>query len=129
MIYIVRNADSSIKTYSAQDDDVLQNGETRDTFAGSLADFAARFVLSADQERVLADDTDQAVVTVESNMPLTSLDVTVNGTPVTVNLTNGIGQLPPITAGVAGEIVIQPADRTQFAAAGTGTLLIIAEEV
>jgi len=129
MMYIIRNADNTIKTFSTKADDVLANGETRETLQTAMSDYAARFQLSVDKSTIQADDSDQAIVTLQSNTGLNSIDVDVNGVVETVALTNGEGTLPAITAAVAGTILIMPADLTEYPAAGGGSVTIIAEEV
>jgi len=129
MLYIIRNANNTIKTFSTKADDVLANGETRETLETTMSNYADRFQLSVDKSTIQADDADQAIVTLQSNTGLSSIDVDVNGVVETVTLTNGEGTLPAITAAVAGTITITPADLTEYPAAGGGSLTIIAEEV
>jgi len=129
MIYIIRNTDNTIKTFSNNLDYVLMDGETRETLETTMSNYADRFQLSVNKSTIQADDADQAIVTLQSNTGLSSIDVDVNGVVETVTLTNGEGTLPAITAAVAGTITITPADLTEYPAAGGGSLTIIAEEV
>ena len=95
----------------------------------AMGEYAGRLILSANKSTILADDTDEVIVTVQTSTAASSIDVDVNGVPVTVTITGGSGELPPITADTPGEIVIKPADETAYSAAGQGGLVIIAEDV
>lgn len=128
MIYIIRNADQTIKTYSEKEDDSLVGGESRETYAGSMAEYAARFTLSASKNTIAADGNDESIVTVTTNTGASSIDVSVNGVSVAVPIGGGVGTLPPISAEIAGFILIQPADKTLYCAAGLGSILIEAKE-
>lgn len=127
MIYIIRNADGSIKTYAERGDDFIpQPGETMDLSPLSFAEYANRFVLSAqgfagDLVRVRVGDP-QVKILVSCPAQLT-VDLSINGTTETVQLTQGIGEIDLSTA-VPGLYVIQPADLKTYPAAGTGMLYV-----
>lgn len=128
MVYVIRKANGTIKSYSEKDDDVLLNGETREMFDGLMADYAGRFRLLTNKTSIIANGVDQAIVTITTNTAAQSIEVLINDFSATVPITDGQGNLPPITAETGGVIIIEPADQTRYCAAGNGRLVIEAME-
>jgi hypothetical protein len=127
MTFIIRNSDGTIKTYASRGDDfILQPGETMDLSPLSMVEYAARFTLSAagfagDLIHVHVADP-QVKILVSCPAQLT-VDLDINGTIETLQLTNGEAEIILSTA-VPGVYIIQPADRRTYAAAGQGTLTL-----
>lgn len=107
---------------------IPSEGQTQHIIEMSFADYAKRFVLTANKTTIQADGLDAAVVTVYSNTQAETIGVLVNDLPLDISLEDGVGVLPAITAEVGGEIVIKSADETRYSAAGEGTLVIITTE-
>lgn len=126
MIYIVRNADGTIKTFSESGGWVLGEGETVEEVNTTFAEYASRLVLSVNGKtgqgvKVAKGSGD---VTVNVSCPgKTSVALTVNGLSETVALTGGNGSLTLMTD-VAGLFVIEPADKTQYCAAGEAIAVV-----
>ncbi len=129
MIHVIRSATGTIKLYGEGDgsDWVLEPGETLETLDITMDEYAARFRLSVDKPTIVPDGLDTATVTVSTSLPFSSLAVLVNGTPGNVPLTGGVGTFE-VAAETPGEIVVEPADQTQFCRAGQGSLVIWAVE-
>lgn len=127
MIYILRNSDGTIKTYSERAD--LMHpipGETLDLLPCSLVEFSKSFFLSCQgksAELVTARVGDPDL-TVEISCPgCASVQLDINGTLESVTLAEGAGQIQLSTA-VPGVFILQPADRRTYPAAGNGLLTI-----
>ena len=89
--------------------------------------YADRFVLSVAGkcgETIKAHVGDPAVVVEVSCPEQLTVDVDINGTIETLQLTQGRATLQLSTA-VPGVFIIQPADRITFAAAGKGLLSVV----
>lgn len=99
-------------------------GQSQVEIQTPLESYAARFMLSADKSTLLADGQDSVAVTLHSNSGAASIDLQVNGLLVTVALQDGVGTLPPLSATIAGRILIEAADQTQYCRAGAGSLVI-----
>lgn len=127
MIHVIRRANGAIKLYGEGDgsDWVLEPGETLQTLDITMDEYAAYFRLSVDKPTIVPDGLDTAIVTVSSSLPLTSLDILVNGVPANMPLSEGVGTLE-IAAQTPGAIVVEPADPTLFCRAGQGSLVILA---
>jgi len=127
MIYLIRNADRTIKTFMEQGADcVLLPGETLEIAAGTFADYAARLRLSLDGR---SGETVQrpagADVTVQVSCPgQASVALEVNGAAQEVVLENGLGNLV-LSGEQPGTFEIRPADRTLYCAAGEGVLTVV----
>ena len=119
MIYILRNSGNEIVSFS-DSPFTLAAGQTQETADGTLADYEARFVVTVDRPTIAADGVDTATVTVSVAEAPASVDVLVNETLVSVPLAGGVGALT-IRADMPGDIHVQPADRTQYSAAGRGS--------
>lgn len=127
MIYIVRNADGTIKAFAQVGEDiVLAPGATMELNPCSFVEYAQRFMLSCQgksAELITARVGDPAL-TVEVQCPgHATVDLNINGTVETVPLTYGTGQIQ-LSTEVPGTFTIQPADRHTYAAAGNGLLTI-----
>ncbi len=121
MIYILKQA--GVIVGFGETPFVLGEDQTQSMVDATMEDYAGRFRLTADKYTIQADGVDQAIVSLYSNAaPM--IDVLVNGVTVTVYLTSGTGQLPPITSEVAGTFEVKPSDETIFSRAGEGTLTI-----
>jgi hypothetical protein len=107
---------------------VTGEGQTQETFDGTLAGYAGRFRLVANKTSIIANGTDEAIVTLHSNVGAGSIDVAINDLVVVVSISNGQGTLPTITSDVAGSITVKPADETLYSAAGEGQVRIVAQE-
>lgn len=126
MVYVLRNALGEIVSLS-DTPFVLNEGQMQDESAGGMAEWAAVFRIRADREMILAGGGDAAAITVEVNTqpaPV-SIDLEVNETIQTVPLAGGIGGFE-VDAAVPGIIVIRPADRATYCAAGEGMAAITA---
>jgi hypothetical protein len=127
MIYILRNPDGTIKTYAERGDDfTLQPGETMDLFPQSFTEYADRFTLKAQNQpgdlvRVHVADPQVKILVSCPGQP--SVDVDLNGTIETLQLTQGKAEINLSTA-VPGLFIIQPADRRTYAAAGQGFITV-----
>ena len=76
--------------------------------------------LTSDKATIDTDDVDQAVVVVQvgGETPPASIDIEVDGVPATVNLTAGVGQLPPITSPVEHVFEVRVADQITYKDSG-----------
>jgi len=128
MIYILKNASGHILSYG-ETPWALSEGQTQDALDTSMNEFAARFRLSADKTTIDADGEDEAIVTVHTSLYVPSIDLLVNGVPVTVAIVDGAGQLDPITAETSGVVLVEPANKALYCVAGGGSVLINAVEV
>jgi len=127
MIYVWKDASGNILSFG-ETPFVLSGAETQEQIETTMSAYENRFRLTADKYQIVADDVDEAIVTLYSNSGESSIDVDVNGATVTVSLTAGVGTLPPISSEVVDSIIIQPADKTLFSASGNGSLVIQAVE-
>lgn len=128
-VYIIRNADNTIKTFSERQepDSSLQPGETQESVAGTMAEYAGRLALSVSKSQIVADGIDEASVIVSTNTNAGTIAVDVNGVTENVTMTNGTGEIV-VSAEVAGAIVFTPADKTLYAEGGNGAAVVIAVE-
>ena len=106
---------------------VTGEGQTQETFDGTITSYAGRFKVAASKTSIIANGTDEAIVTLYSNAGAGSIDVAINDLVVAVSISNGQGTLPPITSDVAGSITVKPADETVYSAAGEGSLMVVAQ--
>lgn len=129
MIYILRDESGAILGYGERGDWVPAAGQTVEALDTTLDAYASRFRLRVDKPVIWADGEDLATVTLSTSVMPTppSIDVLVNGTPETVALVNGVGTLL-ISAEVAGDVTVEPADRVAFCRAGEGMIIVRAEE-
>jgi hypothetical protein len=127
MIYLIRNADRTIKTFMEQGTDyILQPGETLEIAAGSFADYAGRLRLSVEGvsgetvRRPLGTD-----VTVQVACPgQATVALEVNGATQEVELESGLGDLV-LSGNQAGTFEVRPAERTLYCAAGEAVLTVV----
>jgi len=127
MVYIIRKADQTIKTFQTRDDDTfLDPGEVIEPSPLSFSEYAERLVLSLDGrsgETVIVP-AEVKELTVHVSCPgEQSVDLLINGTPETVSLTKGIGSII-LSADAPGLFIIKPADQTKYCPAGQATLYI-----
>lgn len=131
MISIVHNPDGTIKTFADNVADVqLLPGETVEELPVTFEEFAARFVLSHNGQpcQTVFLCVGDAPVQVQVSAPgFTSVAIDVNGTPQTVELTNGSGTLT-LPTDAPGRFALSPADRVAFCQAGWGSLLVVIQE-
>ncbi|MRR29453.1 hypothetical protein EG834_03765 [bacterium] len=131
MIYIIRNPDGNIKNFAERADDLRLNpGETLELSPLTFLQYAERFVLSVAGkcgETIKAHVGDPAVVVEVSCPEQLTVDLDINGTTETLQLTQGRATLQLSTA-VPGVFIIQPADRKIYAAAGEGLLSVVVTE-
>lgn len=124
MIYIIRNANRTIKTFMERGDDcVLQPGETLEMVNQSFIDYASRLRLSVNGrscEMVQAAVGETVTVLVQAP-GCENIDLSVNGVTVNVPLTDGVGELA-VTNAVPAQFLITPADRVTFCAAGEAVI-------
>ena len=128
MISIIRNADSTIKTYSDPPDTRanLILGETLELLDCTFEEYSRRLMLShagrsGETIKVARGPGD---ITVEVNCPgeiTVSLDI--NGMQETLPLINGKAALI-LSTQVPGTFIIQPADRRKYCAAGQAVLMV-----
>ena len=127
MIYILRNPDGTIKTYAEQGQDfILLPGETMDVSPMSFVDYANRFTLAVqDREGDLihVKVADPQLTILVSCPGESTVDLDINGTVETVQLTQGSGKVLLSTA-APGTFIIQPADRKTYPAAGRGLIAV-----
>lgn len=102
----------------------LAAGQSQNEVAGTMVEYATRFRVSVDKDQITADGIDEAIVTVETTEVVGSIDVSVNGTPVSVTISGGTGALAPIVSAVPVSIIVEPDDKTLYSAAGEGSLVI-----
>jgi hypothetical protein len=128
MVYIVRNADRSIKTFMEKGDDyILQPGETLEVLAGEFADYASKLRIAVDG---VSGETIQRyhgcgdVIVQVFCLGQPSIELEVNGVVETLELAYGAGQLV-LSADVPGTFFIQPADRKLYCAAGEAVLTVV----
>lgn len=127
MIYIIRNADRTIKTFLEKGADcVLQQGETLEIRPESFTEYAGRLRLSANGhsgELVrVAQGSGMVEVLVEApGAP--EINLQVNNLVETVPLEGGRGRLL-LGTGEPGRFEISPADRIQYCAAGEAVLVV-----
>lgn len=131
MISIIYNPDGSIKTFAENVADVqLQPGEKVEDLPVTFEEFAARFVLSHNGmpcQTVYAHVGDAPVQVQVSAPGFSSVAVDVNGTPQTVELTNGTGTLT-LPTDAPGRFALSPSDGTAFCRAGWGSLLVVIQD-
>lgn len=124
---ILKNSDGEIIGFGEVEFNP-EPGQSVEEIQATLEEFAARFRLSADKTTIDADGIDEAVVTIYTNLGVASIDLLVNGVPVTVAIVDGVGQLDPIVGNVAGTVLVESADKTVYSAAGNGSILITVRE-
>ncbi len=126
MVYVLRDGDNAIVGFG-ETPFVAGPGQTVEAVETALAEYAARFRLAADRRVIAADGLDTATVTLRVGItpPPVSVSLLVNGTPVSVPLTGGVGALE-IAAETPGEVVIEPADPAVYCRAGEGSLVVVA---
>jgi hypothetical protein len=124
MIYLIRNADRTIKTFMERgDDSALQPGETLEVVNKTFIEYAARLRLSVNNrtcEMVQAAIGETVTVIVQAPGH-ESIDLLVNEQSVNVSLTNGEGELT-LTNPIPVQFLIAPADRVNFCAAGEAVI-------
>jgi len=128
MISITRNADGTIKTYSAKPDtpSALGQGETLELLDISFEEYASRLIISAwgKSGETLRMARDSGEVTVEVNCPgEISVSLDINGLEETLPLINGKAALI-LSTHVPGTFIIQPVDRGKYCAAGQAVLTV-----
>ena len=131
MISIVYNSDGTIKTFAEDVSDLqLLPGETVAELPLTFDEFAARFVLSHNgqpSQTVYARKGDAPVQVQVSAPGFSTVAVDVNGTPQTVELTNGSGTLT-LPTDASSRFSLTPADCVAFCRAGGGSLLVVVQE-
>lgn len=131
MISIIYNPDGSIKTFAEDVSDLqLLPGETVGELPVTFEEYAARFVLSHNGQpcQTVFARVGDAPVQVQVSAPgFTSVAVDVNGTPQTVELTNGTGTLT-LPTDAPGRFALSPTDSTAFCRAGWGSLLVVIQD-
>ena len=129
MIYLIRNADGTLKTFMEQGSDcVLAPGETLELQPGNFADYAARLRLSVDGRSGETVTRPQGTdVTVQVACPgQISVALEVNGSTQDVVLEGSLGQLV-LSGNQTGTFELRPADRTLYCAAGEAVLTVVIE--
>lgn len=128
MISVIRAKDGTIKTYSARPFDHynIALGETVELIDTDLIEYAQRFKLTCmgrSGETITVTQGDPAL-TVEVSCPgAYTVSVDVNGSIETLTPIDGVAEIL-LGTDVPGTFIIQPADRTQYCAAGVGLLVI-----
>jgi hypothetical protein len=127
MIYVIRNSDRTIKTFSERGDDfVLQPGETIETLPYSFVEFASRLRLSVDgvsgQTIIIPAGSSDIVLDV-SCPGQSEVQLYINELLDTVLLTAGQGQLL-LSAELPGTYFITPADKINYFSGGESILTI-----
>lgn len=102
----------------------LSDDQTQDELDSTVLEYSQRFRLTSDRFTIESDEISEAIVTVHTNLDVLSIDVLVNDVVITVDIENGIGVLPGITANTPGTIYIKSADETLYSSAGEGSLVI-----
>jgi hypothetical protein len=127
MIYIVRNADRTIKTFLERGDDyILQAGESMEISPLSFQEFAGQLRLSAGgvSGRLIQVKQGSEPLEVKVEVPLAGeIALRINDVVEAVALQGGQGCLRLGTE-VAGTFLIEPADRTSYCAAGEAILTV-----
>jgi ssDNA-binding replication factor A large subunit len=127
MIYIVRNADRTIKTFLERGDDyILQAGESMEISPLSFQEFAGRLRLSVGgtAAQLIRVQKEAGPVEVQVEAPLAGeVALRINDTVEVVTLQGGRGSLW-LGSGEAGTFLIEPADRTSYCAAGEAILTV-----
>lgn len=130
MIYIVRNADETIKTFSETDNWVLEDGEKIEVVDSTFSEYANRLRLSSggisgQTIQVAKNSGDMTVIV--SCPGKSSVDLSVNGVKETVSLSGGKGTIT-LSSAVSGLFLIEPFDKTQYCAAGEAVLAMEVQE-
>ncbi len=127
MIYIIRNADRTIKTFLEKGADcVLQPGETLEIRPESFTEYAGRLRLSVDGrsgELIRVEKGSGMVEVLVEAAGAPEMALQVNNLVETVPLEGGRGRLLLGTE-ESGRFEISPADRTQYCAAGEAMLAV-----
>lgn len=130
MIYVVRNADGTIKTFSDVGGWGLADGETVEEVSGSMSEYATRLKLLVNGktgETIIVSKNSGDITVTVSCPGKPSVDLSVNGVKETVSLSDGEGIITLSTA-VSGLFLIEPFDKTQYCAAGEAVLAVEVQE-
>ena len=129
MLTIIRDANDNIKSYSqsSPEDAPLILGEHIEKIETTMEAYANRFRLSiADfpgQYYSCPASGAEVIVSVQSSLPVPSVDLDINGMIETIDLVNGQAWLR-LSIETPGLFLLQPADRRLFCAAGVGLLTV-----
>ncbi len=127
MITIIRDNQGNIKTYSQSplESYNVALDETFETMEIGLVQYAERFKLSAPAITGLlyASPGESVDVIVSTNLKVHTVDVNVNGVIETVQIEDGVGVIS-LALDTPGLFILQPADRREYCAAGTGNLTV-----
>jgi hypothetical protein len=127
MVYILRNPDRTIKTFSERGDDfVLQPGETMETLPCTFMEFASRLRLSVNgiSGQTITFPAGSPDIVLDISCPgQTEVQLYINELLDTVPFINGHGQLT-ISADLAGIFFITPADKINYFSGAESILTI-----
>lgn len=129
MITIVRDRDGNIKTFGDFTAEMYNQslGESIETVPDSIEEYGKRLQLSVEgfigQHFVCHVFDVDLIVNIKSSLPLSSIDLDINGLIDTVGLVQGVGSII-LSVETPGMYIIQPADRKTFCAAGQGLLVV-----
>ena len=128
MPYILRDKDLNILTYSETSSVVdEQKGETLTFFNFSFYEYSRRLVLLHNGQSCITVQAYQSgpdvQIDVETSLPLSSIDIDINGTVESVPLVEGKGKIMLSTAN-PGIFILSPADRKTFCAAGQSVIVV-----
>lgn len=127
MVYVIYNADGTIKTFMQDVTDIrLQTGESYVGLDLDMDGYARRFMLSCNDVccyTVTAHVGDPAVQVNVYAPGYDSVVVDINGESCEVSLESGRGTIE-ITTDAAGQFLLSPVDKKLFCAAGSGSLCV-----
>ncbi len=128
MITVIRSKDGSIKTFSERPflGYNLALGETMQLIDTDFVEFAQRFTLTCmgrSGETIQVKQGDPALSVQVSCPGAHTVSVDVNGSIEILTLSDGVAEIL-LGTDVPGTFIIQPADRTQYCAAGNGLLVV-----
>lgn len=126
MVTVLRNADHSIKSFSEQEDFILQPGETLETIPVSFTNFAGRLKISVEGRsgETLFLPAGTSSIEIQVRCPgEDSLILEINNEIRRVSLADGCGVFP-LELSDGQTYVLRPQDRVRFCAAGEGLMII-----
>ena len=128
MPYILRDKDLNILTYSETSSVVdEQKGETLTFVDLSFYEYSRRLVLSHNGQSCITVQAYQSgpdvQIDVVTSLPLSTIEIDINGTVESVPLVEGKGKIMLSTAN-PGIFILSPANRKTFCAAGQSVIVV-----
>ena len=128
MPYILKDKDGNILTFGETSFNIEPESGMTMTFEGlSFYEYSRRLVLSHNGQSCITVQAYQSgpdvQIDIDTPLPLSSIDIDINGVVESVSLFEGKGKLTLSTAN-PGIFILSPADRKTFCAAGQSVIAV-----